>query len=137
MAAPPKPLSVDIHTATKDGDMKQVYEFLEEGGDVNVRCRSVFIVGTGLELERGRSAVELAFVKRAQHKHVSQGGLFPQTSYRKNNTDVYFACNAEFMWSADMHRLEHERTRQDHSNEALHVFFYRLLVPPFFVPGVE
>lgn len=39
MAAPPKPLSVDIHTSVKDGDMAKVVEFLEEGGDVNVRCR--------------------------------------------------------------------------------------------------
>eukprot|EP00904_Undaria_pinnatifida_P011003 jgi/Undpi1/7032/HiC_scaffold_21.g09506.m1 len=39
MAAPPKPLSVDIHTSVKDGDMAKVLEFLEEGGDVNVRCR--------------------------------------------------------------------------------------------------
>ena len=39
MAAPPKPLSVDIHTSVKEGDMAKVLEFLEEGGDVNVRCR--------------------------------------------------------------------------------------------------
>lgn len=39
MAAPPKPLSVDIHTSVKEGDMAKVVEFLEEGGDVNVRCR--------------------------------------------------------------------------------------------------
>lgn len=39
MAAPPKPLSVDIHTSVKEGDMAKVFEFLEEGGDVNVRCR--------------------------------------------------------------------------------------------------
>lgn len=39
MAAPPKPLNVDIHTSVKDGDMAKVVEFLEEGGDVNVRCR--------------------------------------------------------------------------------------------------
>lgn len=50
MAAPPNPLSVDIHTATKDGDMRQVYAFLEEGGDVNVRCRSVSSSTAGLEL---------------------------------------------------------------------------------------
>lgn len=43
MAAPPKPLSVDIHTSVKDGDMAKVLEFLEEGGDVNVRCRCVLL----------------------------------------------------------------------------------------------
>lgn len=41
MAAPPKPLSVDIHTSVKEGDIAKVLEFLEEGGDVNVRCRYV------------------------------------------------------------------------------------------------
>lgn len=44
MAAPPKPLSVDIHTSVKEGDMAKVFEFLEEGGDVNVRCRCATIL---------------------------------------------------------------------------------------------
>lgn len=51
MAAPPKPLSVDIHTSVKDGDMAKVLEFLEEGGDVNVRCRRVHNNHRDLQIE--------------------------------------------------------------------------------------
>lgn len=53
MAAPPKPLSVDIHSSVKEGDIPKVYEFLEEGGDVNVRCRFASLHQRPLFTENG------------------------------------------------------------------------------------